>query len=307
MRSPDRAAPPRRPARGGARRRSARRRRAWAGTPRRGPRAFSCSKRSTSRIRQPLASHEQTPLREAVHVEERQHGEVAVLRGDPPRLDQRARVGGEVAVGEHRPLGAARRARRVDDGGRRPARVDPAGSDRARRIRRRPADPSSPARPAPRDDGPRARPRPTPASPAARGPPAPASSPPPRAPRRATMWRDLALAVEDVDRDEDRPRASGRPGTGRGTRGGSRAGRRGGPRPAARAPARTRRHAARPGLDLAEGQGPDGPSRRAEIEPRLVRPVRRATPRRGRAGGLVSPAETTATPAPLLAWGSVPP
>ena len=53
---------------------------------------------------------------EAMDVEERQHGEVAVLGGDPPGLDQRARVRREVPVGEHGALGPAGGAGRVDDG-----------------------------------------------------------------------------------------------------------------------------------------------------------------------------------------------
>ena len=52
---------------------------------------------------------------EAVHVEERQHREVAVRRGDAPGLDEPSRVSGEVAVSQDGALRAPGRTRGVDD------------------------------------------------------------------------------------------------------------------------------------------------------------------------------------------------
>ena len=209
---------------------------------------------------------------EPVHVEERQHGEVAVLGRDAPRLDERARVGGEVPVGEHGSLGPAGGARRVDDRGGRTGRVDRRG------IRRTgpegPRDRQSLAGlsgellhvPGRRSGGNESR----------------------EIRRRhhrhglgvADDVAHLALAVEDVDRDEDRRRASDRPGTGRGTRGRSGAARRGGPRHEARAP---RGHApsAAPRLDLAERQrlGSARPPGRDPGRPRPPRPTSDASKR----------------------------
>ena len=96
---------------------------------------------------------------EPMHVEERQHGQIAVGGGDAPRLDERAGVRREVPVGEHGPLGAARGPRRVDDRSGRGPVIPRDSAGRAPRDPPGSADPSwtRPGR-APRDDDPRASP-----------------------------------------------------------------------------------------------------------------------------------------------------
>ena len=54
------------------------------------------------------------PIREAVHVKERQRREVAIRCRDIPRRHQRQRIGRKVALRQHRPFRRARRARCVD-------------------------------------------------------------------------------------------------------------------------------------------------------------------------------------------------
>ena len=137
-------------------------------------------------------------------MEERQHGEVAVLGGDAPGLDERARVRREVPVREHRSLGAAGRARTC------------------RRWRGGPVIPrdrppwSCIPRDAGRDDGPEPEPRQSrPARLCGKLVHVPDGRPGGNEPREvgrrhdghglrvADDVADLALAVEDVDRHED--------------------------------------------------------------------------------------------------------
>ena len=132
--------------RAAARTSSARRRTAWAGSPRTSRSAFSCSKRSTRRMWQPLASQHWTPLPRPWTWNS---GSAARYRSAlvmPQRGHQRERVGREVAVREDRALGDACGARRVDQRDwrsrhrracRRPGRA--MRVRRRRRVRRRPA------------------------------------------------------------------------------------------------------------------------------------------------------------------------
>ena len=193
---------------------------------------------------------------EAVHVEERQDGEIAVLGRDAPGLDEGARVGREVAVGEYRPLGPARGARRVDD-------------------RRRAGIPGNPARAGRRGINP-------PGSLAREHAHVPGRgsrrNEPGELPRRHDRHRlrvaddvgQLAVLVEGVDRNEDHTELE--------------AGQEqveelqpvgeldGEPVPGAEPPGREDvRHSARAGLDLAEGQDLDGIAGRAELESGLGR------------------------------------
>ena len=220
--------------------------------------ARSCSKRSSephaTAARQPGAD----AVAEAVDVKERQHGEVAVGRGDPPGSDHGSGVRREVAAGEHRALGAARRTRRVDEGR---GRLRADDGDRPigwGGLRRGGEGGHVPHGHAGRDEVGEVRGR-------DHG----------RRVGVADDVGDLALAVEHVDRDEAGRRASRRPGTDRGTRAGWPAGPPVGPRPAGRA----RRARAPSGCC-----GP--PSRRRSASPPGRRAGRgRARPRqRGRGG-----------------------
>ncbi len=93
----------------------ARRRTRWAGRPA-GP---ACSVRQTSSEPGLAAGEQLTEVADGAlgDVREGQERQEAVVGTDRYHPGDVVDVGGDVAVGEHRPLGPARRARRVDDGG----------------------------------------------------------------------------------------------------------------------------------------------------------------------------------------------
>ncbi len=123
------------------------------------------SKRGRKIIRAPAKQRRVDRHEQAVRVVDRQHVEQHVGRAEAPGLAQRQRVRGEVALGQHRALGAPGRARSIEDRGevvggardaresfRAPPRRPPSASPR------RPHRGSAP-RPPPRRRAHRCRPR----------------------------------------------------------------------------------------------------------------------------------------------------
>ncbi len=223
---------------------------------------------------------------ESVHVEERQDGEVAVPGRDPPGLDERARVRGEVRrERELRPWPGrwCRRCRRSPPACP-PEACHPEGL-RSRRAPRESADPPGLPRlellhvPHRRPGGHEAREL----SRRHHG-------------RRLRIAHDvahLALAVEDVDRDEDRAQ----PQAGQEEieeleavgelDGEAVAG-------VEAAPGQNAGQPARPRLDLAERQRLDRPPRRARARAPAPPPAPRASSRTGRGEGRGSSAKGSA-------------
>ncbi len=145
---------------------------------------------------QPRAATRQQPavdaVAEPVDVEERERQQETIVGGEAPRVDQHRRVGAEVAVRDHGAFGRPGRARRVDERGRR-SRVE----DRVDWRDARDAEAACASASIPHAGGSRTTPRRV-------------IGDDHRLRRRvAEDVTHLAVAIQDVDRDDDhaKPRA----------------------------------------------------------------------------------------------------